>query len=267
MVVISIANQKGGVGKTTIALNLSFTLAEKGYDTLVIDLDPQFNLSFGILGMKLLDYADKNIGILLSKNSVKKKEIEESIIKINDKLDLIPSHLQLSAVEKMLVNAYAREMKLKNIINQIKENYDYIIIDNAPSLGLFLINSLVASDYIIIPCEPSYFSIAGVQLMLDTVEEIKESNLNPKLKVLGFIFNKYSKQSKIPQKRLEQLKQLYPNIPVIGVIPRTITVEKAEREGKPVFKFDANNPASVAFSELAEWVIENVNDDLNALKN
>ena len=124
MSVISIANQKGGVGKTTIALNLSYTLAEKGYDTLVIDLDPQFNISFGILGMKLLDYADKNIGVLLSKNSVKRGEIEESIVKINDRLDLIPSHLQLSAVEKMLVNAYAREMKLKNIINQIKENYD-----------------------------------------------------------------------------------------------------------------------------------------------
>lgn len=258
MTVISIANQKGGVGKTTIALNLSYALAENGYDTLVIDLDPQFNLSFGILGMKLLDYTDKNIGTLLSKNSVKKKEIEESIVKINDRLDLIPSHLQLSAVEKMLVNAYAREMKLKNIIDNIKENYDYIIIDNAPSLGLFLINSLVASDYIIIPCEPSYFSIAGVQLMLDTVEEIKEANLNQKLNVLGFIFNKYSKQSKIPQERLEQLKQLYPNIPVISIIPRTITVEKAEREGMPVFKFESNNPASIEFLKLAKWVIENV---------
>ena len=258
MTIISVANQKGGVGKTTITLNLAHALCEKGYDVLVIDLDPQFNLSFGILGMDLLNYADKNIGILLSKNSVKKDEVMESTVKVNAKLDLIPSHLQLSAVEKILVNAYAREMKLKNIIDAVKYNYDYILIDNAPSLGLFLINSLVASDYILIPCEPSYFSIAGVQLMLDTVEEINESNLNPNLKVMGFIFNKYTKQSKIPQERLEQLQELYDNIPVMGIIPRAVAVEKAEHDGKSIFEYDENNPASAAFKELAEKVIKNV---------
>jgi len=251
--VISVANQKGGVGKTTVSLNLGFALAKKGYDTLLVDIDPQFNLTFVLIGMDIVKCTN-NIGELLIWD-VKREKVEDATIKINDNLYLVPSHLKLSAVERHLMTSYMREQRLRRVLEKVEHDYDFIIIDNPPSLGIFLINSLGASDYVLIPSELSYFSVMGVQLMLDVINEIRETELNPKLDIIGIVANKFTKQSRIPQLRLDQLKEAYPDLPVIGILPRTVAVEKSQEAGIPVFEFDPNNPVSKAFLKLADEVV------------
>lgn len=257
-IIISIANQKGGVGKTTISLNLAYALAKKGYDTLIIDTDPQFNLTFALIGMDIIKHNDNNIGTLLIENAVKRAQIENAIIPIEENLSLIPSHLKVSAIERLLMTAYMREQRLKRVLEKIEDEYDFIIIDNPPSLGIFLINSLGASDYVLIPTELGYFSVMGVQLTLDVIREIKSTELNPDLQIMGIVANKFTRQSKVPQVRLDQLKETYPDLPIVAILPRAVAVEKSQEEGKPVFEFDPKNRVSKAFLQLAERVIKNV---------
>lgn len=252
--IISIANQKGGVGKTTISLNLGHALAKKGYDTLLVDMDPQFNLTFGLIGMDIVKH-ERNIGELLMKDRVKREEVEDTTIEIGRNLNLIPSHLKVSAVERLLMTSYMREQRLKRILEKVKDDYDFVLIDNPPSLGIFLINSLGASDCVLIPTELGYFSVMGIQLMLDVIGEIRETELNPELEVMGIVANKFTRQSKVPRVRLEQLEEAYPELPVIGILPRAVAVERAQESGKPVFEFDPENPVSEAFLRLADEVI------------
>lgn len=253
---ITIGNQKGGVGKTSIVANLGMALAKLGNKVLLVDTDPQFNLSFLFLGVDLIDYEDRNITELMLKKSPTKDDVESCIMNVNENLDILPSHLKLSILEKQLVNEYARELRLAKILNQVQDQYDFILIDTPPSLGIFMINSIVSSDHVIIPCEPSYFSIVGAQLIIDTVDEIKNLGLNKNVSIMGFIFNKYSKQTKVSEERIKQLKELYPDIPILGKISKSISIEKSESEGKTVFDYDEK--ISKQFINLAKRVMENV---------
>ncbi|AMQ18396.1 ParA family protein [Thermococcus peptonophilus] len=250
-VVISVANQKGGVGKTTLTMNLGFALSEMGKQVLLVDVDPQFNLTFGLIGMKVLEHSNRNVGTLMTRES----EIEETIVSVKENLDLIPSHLNLSAKEIEIINAYNRERRLEKALIPVLPDYDYVLIDNPPSMGIFLVNSLTASDYVLIPLELSYFGVIGMQLMFNLMRMIREET-NENLKLLGLVPNKFTKQTKVPKMRLKELKEAYPDAPILTTIPKAIALEKAQSEGKSIFEFEPNGRASKAFQKLAKEVVE-----------
>ncbi|MBP1911050.1 ParA family protein [Thermococcus stetteri] len=250
-VVISVANQKGGVGKTTLTMNLGFALSEMGKRVLLVDVDPQFNLTFGLIGMKVLEHSNRNVGTLMTRES----EIEETIVQVKDNLDLIPSHLNLSAKEIEIINAYNRERRLEKALIPVLPDYDYVLIDNPPSMGIFLVNSLTASDYVLIPLELSYFGVIGMQLMFNLMRMIREET-NENLKLLGLVPNKFTRQTKVPKMRLKELKEAYPDAPILTTIPKAIALEKAQSEGKSIFEFEPDSRASKAFQKLAKEVVE-----------
>ncbi len=232
-------------------MNLGFALSEMGKQVLLVDVDPQFNLTFGLIGMKVLEHSNRNVGTLMTRES----EIEETIVSVKENLDLIPSHLNLSAKEIEIINAYNRERRLEKALIPVLPDYDYVLIDNPPSMGIFLVNSLTASDYVLIPLELSYFGVIGMQLMFNLMRMIREET-NENLKLLGLVPNKFTKQTKVPKMRLKELKEAYPDAPILTTIPKAIALEKAQSEGKSIFEFEPNGRASKAFQKLAKEVVE-----------
>ncbi|NJE85066.1 ParA family protein [Thermococcus sp. CX2] len=254
-VVISIANQKGGVGKTTLTMNLGHALAAMGKRVLLVDIDPQFNLTFGLIGMEVLNYEENNVGTIMTRES----SVEETIVEVKENLHLIPSHLNLSAKEIEIINAYNRERRLEKAITPVLPDYDYVLIDNPPSMGIFLVNSLTASDYVLIPLELSYFGVIGMQLMFNLMRMIREET-NENLKLLGLVPNKFTRQTKVPKTRLKELKEAYPDAPILTTIPKAIALEKAQGMGLSIFEFEGDGRAAKAFSKLAREVVELVEE-------
>ena len=249
-VVISVANQKGGVGKTTLTLNLGYGLARAGKKVLLIDVDPQFNLTFGLIGMDVMKYETNNVGTLMTRES----SVEDTIVEVSPNLHLIPSHLNLSAKEIEIINAYNRERRLVKAIAPVLPDYDYVLIDNPPSMGIFLVNSLTASDYVLIPLELSYFGVIGMQLMFNLMAMIRNET-NENLTLMGLVPNKFTRQTKVPQTRLNELKEAYPNVPILTTIPKAIALEKAQGDGVSIFDYEPDGRAARAFKKLTKEVI------------
>lgn len=247
--IIAIANQKGGVGKTTTAINLSSCLAEKGQKVLAIDMDPQGNMTSG-LGVDK-DEAEKTIYDLL----IGEADINEVIWKnVMENLDVIPTNIDLSAAEIELIGVEDKEYIVRNAIYKVKDNYDFIIIDCPPSLSMLTINAMTTADSVLVPIQCEYYALEGLSQLIHTVELVKE-RLNSGLEIEGVVFTMYDARTNLSLQVVENVKDnLQQNI-YKTIIPRNIRLAEAPSYGMPINKYDAKSAGSDAYMRLADEVI------------
>jgi len=249
--VIAITNQKGGVGKTTTALNLSTSIAMKGKRVLLIDSDPQGNASSG-MGLDKSKIGKSIYDVLINQTSIKEITVQ-SIVK---RLDILPSTIQLAGAEIELVNYISRENKLKHSINVIKNNYDYVIIDCPPSLGLLTLNALTAADSVIIPIQCEYYALEGIGQLLNTINLVRE-NLNSKLEIEGIVLTMYDNRTNLSRDVIKEVKKYFTGEIFKSVVPRNVRVSEAPSYGKPVVLYDKKSKGAMAYKKLAQEVIAN----------
>ncbi len=251
--VISVVNQKGGVGKTTTAVNLSTALAAINKKVLLIDLDPQGNLSTG-LGIK---GEDRKINvydlIMVEKLSIKKASIKTKI----PYLDIVPSGINLSGIEFELSDDEDRNKKLYNKINNIESKYDFILIDCPPSLGILTINSLVASELLLVPLQCEFYALEGLAQLLKTVEAVK-SNLNPTLELEGIVLTMYDSRNRLSEDVINDARKHLGNKVFKTIIPRNVKLSEAPSHGLPAILYDRKCTGSAAYIELAKEFIKRV---------
>ncbi len=247
--IISVVNQKGGVGKTTTTLNLAAYLAEMGKFVLLIDLDPQANATSGLgIDHHVLEHSiyDGLIGSKPLKELVHATEHEG--------FRMIPANANLAGANIELVDAEAREWFLHRALLEIRNDYDYIIIDNPPSLGMLTLNGLVAADSILIPVQAEYFALEGLGQLLNTVNLVKE-NIKPELEVLGAIITMFDSRTRLSGDVLQELYQHFPNRIFRSVIPRSVRLAEAPSFGKTILAYEPGSKAAKAYERLAREFI------------
>jgi chromosome partitioning protein len=243
--VISIVNQKGGVGKTTTAINLGAALAELGKFVLLIDLDPQANATSG-LGV---NYQELECGIY--EVIAGQKTFKDIVCETSHKgYKLAPANMNLAGISVELVDMEEREYQLSKRILEIRNDYDYILIDCPPSLGLLTVNALVASDEVLIPVQSEYYALEGLGQLLQTVDLVKQ-HLKPELTVRGAVITMFDKRNKLSQQVLEELYQHFPHYVYRSVIPRNVRLTEAPSHGSSIFKYDAFSKGARAYDRFA----------------
>jgi chromosome partitioning protein len=249
--VIAIANQKGGVGKTTTAISLSSSMAILEKKALLIDADPQANATSG-LGIDprhvqnsiyecIMDDSDPNKIILSTKTP---------------HLDVIPAHIDLVGAEIEMINLPNREKKMKKVIDKVKDNYDFIFIDCSPSLGLITVNALTAADSVIIPVQCEYFALEGLGKLLNTIK-IVQQRLNPELDIEGILLTMYDMRLRLANQVIEEVKTHFDKMVFETVIPRNTKLGEAPSFGEPIIMFDADSKGSISYLNLAREILQN----------
>jgi chromosome partitioning protein len=257
--VISIANQKGGVGKTTTAINLSTILAKKGKKVLLIDADPQGNGTSG-LGI------DKEQQFSIYDVLIEDIEVENTLQKTQIKnLDLCPSNINLAGAEVQLVSMENREFRLKSKIEAIKDDYDYILIDCPPSLGLVTLNAFTASNSVLIPIQCEYYALEGLGQLLNTIELVKQ-HMNKSLQIEGALLTMYDARTNLSNQVVNEVKKYFGNKVYKNVIPRNVKLSEAPSYGMPIALYDPRSKGAKAYEKFAKELIKNNDEEAKAAK-
>lgn len=252
--IISVVNQKGGVGKTTTAVNLASYLAYLGKHVLLVDVDPQANATSG-LG---IDHKSLEAGVYEALIGLKDMP---SVLKrtVQDRLTVAPSTISLAGAGIELVSLDNREFRLAKILEQIKEDYDLIIIDGPPSLGLLTINSLVAADQVLIPVQSEYYALEGLSQLLHTINLV-QNHLKPNLGILGAIITMYDKRNRLSESVMNELYQYFPNRIFRSVIPRSVKLAESPSYGRSILHYDPKSKGGKAYEKLALELLHLINN-------
>ena len=248
--VIAVANQKGGVGKTTTAVNLAACLAKEGRKVLLIDSDPQGNATSG-LGFDKRDVKKCIYDALI--NEVPMADTLKHTAYEN--LDVIPATIQLAGAEIELVSLMNREGRLKNALERIKHDYDYVIIDCPPSLGLLTINALTAASSVMIPVQCEFYALEGITMLMNTIQLVQR-NLNPALKLEGAVMSVFDSRTNLAQDVVEEVKKYFKTKMYKTIVPRNVRLSEAPSHGMPVIDYDSKSKGAQVYMELAQEVID-----------
>ncbi len=249
MKVIAIANQKGGVGKTTTAVNLSACLAKKGQRVLLVDCDPQGNSTSGVgVDKRRCEKTvyDVLIGDATAKDVIVKTPYEN--------LSVCPSNISLSGAEIELVSEMGRETKLKNAIMSVEDDFDYVLIDAPPSLGLITINVLTAANSVVVPIQCEYYALEGVSQLMSTVKKVKQV-LNPDLEIEGILMTMFDSRTNLSIQVVEEVKKFFPNKVYKTLVPRNVRLSEAPSFGKPIIYYDAVSKGAESYLDLASEIL------------
>ena len=247
---IAVTNQKGGVGKTTTAVNVAAGIAKLGYKVLLIDTDPQGNATSGVgVDKRSVKYSAYSIIVddIKAKDAILHTEFEN--------LDVIPSSIELAAAELELADMEHREARLKSTLATVKSEYDYILIDCPPSLGLITTNALCAADTILVPIQPEYYALEGLSQLIATVRLVKR-RYNPYLEIEGVLLTMYDGRLNLTQQVVQEVKKFFPKKVFSSVIPRGVRLSEAPSFGMPIMYFDKSCKGSLAYMELSREIVE-----------
>lgn len=248
--IISLANQKGGVGKTTTTINLAASLAALEKKVLVVDADPQANASSG-LGIDI-----KKVDVTIYEGLIGQLDPAKTVLNTPfDNIDIIPSHINLVGAELEMVQMDNREKRLRELLHPLNEMYDYILIDCSPSLGIITVNALTSADSVMIPVQCEYFALEGLTKLLNTIKIIK-SKLNTKLEIEGFVLTMYDSRLRLHNQIYEEVKHHFKELVFKTVVKRNVTLSESQSFAQPALMYDAGSNGAINYLQLAKELIE-----------